>query len=149
MSLSFWAFVPDGELKDQTVIHASSATGTHMQIQLPAEDGALHWMTGSGRSLHDTAYPLPSFKNKWIYWTIQLDLLSGKSSIYQDGNLVFTQPGISLPFGTSVEAFRIGSETNGAFPWEGIIDEVRISTNLEKSERIKASYQNQKPDSSK
>ena len=148
VSLSFWAFVSGGELKDQTLLHASSAVGTHMKIQLPAEDGALHWMTGSGGSVHDTAHPLSSFNDQWIYWTIQLDLLSGKSSIYQDGNLVLTQTGISLPFGASVEAFRIGSETNGAFPWEGMIDEVRISTNLEEPERIKASYHNQKPDGS-
>ncbi|NDH01477.1 MAG: hypothetical protein EBY43_10490, partial [Opitutae bacterium] len=148
VSLSFWAFVSGGELKDQTLLHASSAVGTHMKIQLPAEDGALHWMTGSGGSVHDTAHPLSSFNDQWIYWTVQLDLLSGKSAFYQDGNLVFTQSGLSLPFGASVEAFRIGSETNGAFPWEGMIDEIRISTNLEEPERIKASYQNQKPDSS-
>ena len=48
VSLSFWAFVSGGELKDQTLLHASSAVGTHMKVQLPAEDGALHWMTGSG-----------------------------------------------------------------------------------------------------
>ena len=40
-------------------------------------------MTGSGGSVNDTAHPLSSFNDQWIYWTIQLDLLSGKSSIYR------------------------------------------------------------------
>jgi len=145
-TLSFWSYNFSDELSNQTLFHASSAQGTHLKVQLPAVDGALHWITGSGGGVDEVSYPLQGFNDRWIYWTIQIDLLSGKSSIYQDGAHVLTQSGISLPFGAQAEAFRIGSDTDGLFSWQGLIDEVRISDYLVEPERIEAFYQNQRLD---
>ena len=145
-SLSFWSFNQNDSLADFTLIHASSSLGAHMQIRLPGNDGAFHWLTGSG-SLDDASLAVTGINNQWTHWVFQVDLLSEKSKVFRDGTLVLTQNGISKPFGASAGSFRIGSTQSNEQWWTGKIDEVRLSNYLESAGRISTSFSNQQPGS--
>ena len=144
-SLSFWSNNQNENLVDLTLFHSTSPLGDHLQLQLPASDGAFHWFTGSG-SLDETTSAITGFNNNWTYWVFQVDHLSGISKVFKDGDLYASQSGVSQPFGYPVEKFRIGSTTSSEEWWKGMIDEVRITTELESAQKIKSFYNNQKPD---
>ena len=144
-SISFWAYNQDQVLADRTLFHVSSPLGSHMEVLLPGNDGALHWLTGSG-SLDDASVPLSEYNNQWVHWVLQIDLLSGRSKVFRNGVYDLNQSGFNQPFGASIESLRIGSRTDGTQHWIGKIDEFKITNYLESPQKIAASYANQRPD---
>ena len=147
LNISFWAQNQYELLDDYSLFHAHSGLGTHLQVQLPSAVGNLEFFTGSGNlDTNSFDYTSQSAINRWDYWVLQSDLDSGLSKIFFNGNLATEYFGITRPFGSSVDSFRIGSKRDGTEAWRGMIDEVRISDKIESTQKIAASYANQRPD---
>jgi hypothetical protein len=147
LNISFWAQNQYELLDDYSLFHAHSGLGTHLQVQLPSASGNLEFFTGSGNlDTNSFDYTSQSAINRWDHWVLQSDLDSGLSKIFFNGNLANEYFGITRPFGSSVDSFRIGSKRDGTEAWRGMIDEVRISDKIESPQKIAASYANQRPD---
>ena len=149
LNISFWAQNQYESLDNYSLFHAHSSLGTHLQVQLPSATGNLEFFTGSGNlDSNSFDYTSQSAIDRWDYWVLQSDLDSGLSKIFFNGNLANEYFGITRPFGSSVDSFRIGSKRDGTEAWRGMIDEVRISDEVESPQKIGASYANQRPDGS-
>ncbi|MEL0099907.1 MAG: DUF2341 domain-containing protein, partial [Opitutae bacterium] len=148
LNLSFWSLNQYKQLANYSLFHAHSSLGTHFLVQLPSAEGNIKLFTGSG-SLDSISYDysINTDISVWNYWVLQADLNSGLSRIYLNGNLATEYFGVSRPFGYSVDSFRLGAQRDGSESWVGLVDEVRMSTQIETAPKIAASYANQKPDS--
>ena len=113
-------------------------------MQLPSAQGNLNLLTGSGSLDQTTTINTSIPQNYWNYWVLQSDLSSGISEIFLNGELEEEYFGITKPFDSFAETFRIGTNYDYSESWSGVIDEVRISTLIKSSERVKAAFENQK-----
>ena len=148
LNLSFWEKHEYNDLDNFTIFHAHSSLGTLLQVQLPSAQGNLNLLTGSGSLDQTTTINTSIPQNNWNYWVLQSDLSTGISEIFLNGELEEEYFGITKPFDSFAETFRIGTNYDYSESWSGVIDEVRISTLIKSSERVKAAFENQKPDSS-
>ena len=127
------------------MFHATSSTGTHLQLKLPGNDGAFHWLTGSG-SVDISSQAISNLSNRWSHWVFQVDHITGKSKVFRDGVLTLSNEGVSRPFGADVNDFVSDQIILGKSSGLGKLMKSRISENLESPERISASFENQRPD---
>ena len=109
LNLSFWEKHEYNDLDNFTIFHAHSSLGTLLQVQLPSAQGNLNLLTGSGSLDQTTTINTSIPQNNWNYWVLQSDLSTGISEIFLNGELEEEYFGITKPFDSFAETFRIGT----------------------------------------
>jgi len=80
--------------------------------------------------------------NQWNHVAVTVDRAAGQASFYRNGSDVTETQGVHTDFEVNSD-FEVGRLEDAIFPFDGALDEVRISTVLRSLEWIATSYQNQ------
>ena len=147
LTLSFWSYGGPtlSASKNTTLLESGSAEGRSLNIHFP-NNSLLHWDAGGKNSYDNINKAFSAYNGQWDYWTFQKDIDSGAMYVYRNGQLWLEGYNNTRPFEGNVESFRLGSNRNGGWYWDGWLDELRMSFSLESSDSILASYESQRPD---
>ena len=146
-TISFWSYGGStlSSAKNTSLLESGSAEGRSLNIHFPY-NSLLHWEAGGKNSYDNINKEFSGYKGQWDYWTFQKDIDSGAMYAYRNGQIWHEGFNKNRPFDGNVESFRLGSNRNGGWYWDGWLDEVRMSFSLESADSILASYESQRPD---
>ncbi|UCF14462.1 MAG: LamG domain-containing protein, partial [Phycisphaerales bacterium] len=82
-----------------------------------------------------TAAKPSQYRGNWRHWTFVKNAETGVKEIYLDGELWYSQGGMTRAM-TGVTEFALGSHPNGANPYRGIMDDVRLYNTALTAEQI-------------
>ncbi|MDA8775644.1 putative Ig domain-containing protein, partial [Opitutales bacterium] len=147
LNLSFWSYGGPSlsPSKTTTLLESGSALGRSLNIHFPHKS-LLYWEAGSQNSLDSISKEFSGYQGQWDYWTFQKDRDSGVMNVYRNGLQWHTGYDKTRPFDGNVENFRLGAGRNGGSYWDGLLDELRLSSKLKTADFISASYESQKPE---
>lgn len=80
-----------------------------------------HWWAQGDNIIADVAWQA----NRWYHYAATYDFVNDVYNFYRNGQLIGTSTATRSTAALSTSA-KIGSRFNGAYPWHGQIDEVRI-----------------------
>ncbi|MGY8714289.1 MAG: DUF2341 domain-containing protein, partial [Verrucomicrobiia bacterium] len=145
-TISFWSYGGStlSSAKNTSLLESGSAEGRSLNIHFPY-NSLLHWEAGGKNSYDNINKEFSGYKGQWDYWTFQKDIDSGAMYAYRNGQIWHEGFNKNRPFDGNVESFRLGSNRNGGWYWDGWLDEVRMSFSLESADSILASYESQRP----
>ena len=142
LTISFWTYGGASLPKNTRILESGSSLGVHLRTYLPYSDGRIIWDAGSG-SVDRIEKNDFNYRGEWVHWTLQKESSIGAMFIYKNGEEWMSGYSRTRPFGGPVDNFRLGSGRTGGNYWNGWLDEVRISLEMESPDSIKASYSSQ------
>ena len=144
LTLSFWSYGGNALPKNTSILESGSALGRHLNIHHPWSNGLIYWDAGVGGYDRIQKNDL-DFRGNWVHWAFQKDSSTGSMYIYKNGEQWQSGFSRTRPFGGPVDRFRLGSGRDGGNYWNGWLDELRLSLNVQSSATIKAAYLSQRP----
>jgi Concanavalin A-like lectin/glucanases superfamily len=106
-----------------------------------AQKVRISWIDSEGVQKVSESSTLSVDFSEWHHWAFVYD--GQQCRLYINGTLAVTaNTNLPKPFGTNIDIGRLNS---GAYYWDGIIDDFRISSRVRTDEEILAAYQSNSP----
>ncbi|MHC4570129.1 MAG: LamG domain-containing protein, partial [Planctomycetota bacterium] len=122
VTIALWVYGdPDALPRNNSVFWASDGSNRVAQAHLPWSNGNVYFDTGGAGwdRIFKAASP-GEYEGSWRHWTFVKNAETGDQQIYLDGELWYSETGMTLPM-TGVRTFALGSVPDGSNPYNGII----------------------------
>ena len=142
ITISMWAYVLSVGSSPSAFSIGGSQSPNRVQAHIPWNDDTLYWDYGTCCSTGRVTTPYSSDLGSWTYVTLVGKGNNTFQAIYIDGVLVSSQNSGQAPT-TSQTGITIGAWPASGYPFNGDLDEFRVSKAVLSSSWILTEYDNQ------
>ncbi|MBT7701860.1 MAG: DUF2341 domain-containing protein, partial [Verrucomicrobia bacterium] len=137
LTLSLWQYGDAIQPRNDCLFEGESPVGREFSAYLPWGDGRVYWDAfGNYDRIYKTAQAT-AWKGQWNHWTFTRN--GGTMAIYLNGELWHSGAGKTRTY-TGLSVFNLGSNADGGYNYDGIIDEFRLASTAHSADWIRAQY---------